>query len=50
MNDLTTSTNNAKKDIVQVKNLVKYFPVHGGVFQRVVAWVKAVEDVNFTIK
>jgi len=33
-----------------VKNLVKYFPVRGGLLQRVVAWVQAVEDVSFTIK
>jgi oligopeptide/dipeptide ABC transporter ATP-binding protein len=29
---------------------VKYYPVHGGIFRRVVAWVKAVDDVSFTIK
>jgi len=26
-----------KWDFIQVKNLVKYFPVRGGLFQRVVA-------------
>jgi peptide/nickel transport system ATP-binding protein/oligopeptide transport system ATP-binding protein len=39
-----------KRDLVEVKNLVKYFPVRGGVLQRVVAWVQAVDDVSFTIK
>lgn len=37
-------------DFVQVKNLVKFFPVRGGFFQRVSAWVKAVDDVSFTIR
>ncbi|BAJ62175.1 ABC transporter ATP-binding protein [Anaerolinea thermophila] len=38
------------KDLIIVKNLKKYFPVRAGVFQRVVAHVKAVDDVSFTIK
>ncbi|MBN2387997.1 MAG: ABC transporter ATP-binding protein [Anaerolineales bacterium] len=39
-----------KKDLVVVNNLVKYFPVRAGLFQRVVAWVQAVENVSFTIR
>ena len=39
-----------KWDIVQVKDLVKYFPVKGGVMQRVQAWVQAVDHVSFTIR
>jgi len=39
-----------KKDLVTVKNLVKYFPVRAGVFQRVIAWVQAVDGVSFTIR
>jgi peptide/nickel transport system ATP-binding protein/oligopeptide transport system ATP-binding protein len=35
---------------VQVKSLYKYFPVRGGLLQRVVAWVQAVDNVNFSIK
>ncbi len=46
----TPSGSNGKKSLVEVKNLVKYFPVRGGVFQRVVAWVQAVDDVSFSIK
>ncbi len=38
------------KDFIEVKNLTKYFPVRGGILQRVVAWVKAVEDVSFTVR
>ncbi len=41
---------NANQDLVQVGNLVKYFPVRAGVMQRVVNWVKAVDDVSFTVK
>ncbi len=39
-----------KPDLVVVKNLKKYFPVRGGILQRVVAQVKAVDGVSFTIK
>ena len=38
------------RNLVEVKDLVKHFPVRGGVFQRVVAWVKAVDGVSFTIR
>lgn len=38
------------KNLVEIKNLVKYFPVRGGLMQRVVAWVQAVDDVSFTIR
>jgi oligopeptide/dipeptide ABC transporter ATP-binding protein len=41
---------NEKKDLVQVKNLVTYFPVRSGLLQRTVAWVQAVDDVSFTIR
>jgi len=43
-------SSNGKRDLVVVKNLVKYFPVRGGLFQRVVAWVKAVDDITFSVK
>jgi peptide/nickel transport system ATP-binding protein len=35
--------------LLDVRGLQKYFPIRGGVFSRVVANVKAVEDVSFTI-
>lgn len=38
------------QDLVRVKGLVKYFPVRGGVLQRVVAQVKAVENVSFSVQ
>ena len=36
--------------ILQVENLKKYFPIRRGFFQRITGWVRAVEDVSFTIK
>ncbi len=36
-------------DLVQVTDLVKFFPVRGGVFQQVCKWVKAVDSVSFGI-
>jgi peptide/nickel transport system ATP-binding protein/oligopeptide transport system ATP-binding protein len=40
---------NEKRVLLEVKNLVKYFPVRSGLLQRVTAWVKAVDDVSFHI-
>jgi peptide/nickel transport system ATP-binding protein len=36
--------------LVEVNNLVKYFPVRAGLLQRVVNQVKAVDDVSFFVK
>ncbi|MFA5595108.1 MAG: oligopeptide/dipeptide ABC transporter ATP-binding protein [Trueperaceae bacterium] len=38
------------ENLLEVKNLRKYFPIRGGIFSRVVANVKAVEDVSFNVK
>jgi oligopeptide/dipeptide ABC transporter ATP-binding protein len=45
-----TTRKTGQKDLISVKNLVKYFPVRGGFLQRVVAHVRAVDDVSFAIK
>jgi oligopeptide/dipeptide ABC transporter ATP-binding protein len=37
-------------NLVEVRNLVKWFPAYGGVIRRVVAWNKAVDDVTFSIR
>jgi oligopeptide/dipeptide ABC transporter ATP-binding protein len=50
MTDQAPKTPNNNQDLVRVNNLVKFFPVRGGIFKRVVAWVKAVDGVSFTIK
>ncbi|GJM41022.1 MAG: ABC transporter ATP-binding protein [Ardenticatenaceae bacterium] len=38
-----------KRVLVEVVNIVKHFPVKGGLFQRTQGWVKAVDDVSFFI-
>lgn len=43
-------TKTVSENLIDVKNLVKYYPVHGGIFKRVVAQVKAVDDVSFSIR
>src|SRR4030042_5255740 len=47
---LSPASSNGKQNLVEGRNLVKYFPVRGGVLQRVVGWVQAVDDVSFSIK
>ncbi len=38
------------ENLVEVKNLVKHFPVRGGLLQRVQGWVQAVDGVSFDIR
>lgn len=40
----------AQEYLVEVKNLVKYFPVRAGLWQRIVAHVQAVDDVSFNVR
>jgi peptide/nickel transport system ATP-binding protein/oligopeptide transport system ATP-binding protein len=40
----------ANEYLVEVKNLVKYFPVRAGLLQRVVAHVQAVDNVSFSVR
>jgi peptide/nickel transport system ATP-binding protein/oligopeptide transport system ATP-binding protein len=47
---VNSNNNNKPKDMIQVNNLVKYYPVRGGVLRRVIDWVKAVDDVSFKIR
>jgi peptide/nickel transport system ATP-binding protein/oligopeptide transport system ATP-binding protein len=46
------SNDNTRKGeiLVEVRNLVKYFPVRAGLLQRVVNHVKAVDDVSFFVR
>lgn len=37
-------------DLVRVQGLVKHFPIHGGLMNRVVGHVKAVSGVSFTVR
>ncbi|MEJ2266624.1 MAG: dipeptide ABC transporter ATP-binding protein [Anaerolineales bacterium] len=50
MTDPSIITKNGKEDLVEVEHLTKYFPVRGGLLQRVVAWVQAVDDVSFGVR
>jgi len=43
-------SDNNKKYLVEVNNLVKYFPVRAGLLQRVVAHVQAVDDISFAVR
>jgi oligopeptide/dipeptide ABC transporter ATP-binding protein len=38
------------ENLIEVKDLVKHFPVRGGLLQRVQGWVKAVDGVSFAIR
>ena len=40
---------NYSNDILEVRNLKKYYPIMGGVFSRPVGWVKAVDGISFSI-
>jgi oligopeptide transport system ATP-binding protein len=42
------STN--QNNLIEVRDLVKYFPLHGGLLQRTPTYVKAVDGVSFNIK
>ena len=42
--------NQKSKDMIIVKNLVKYYPVYGGIFRQVVDQVQAVDDVSLRIR
>jgi oligopeptide/dipeptide ABC transporter ATP-binding protein len=47
---MSTKVKNSNPELLEVKNLVKYFPIKGGLLQRTVAHVKAVDDVSFSVK
>lgn len=44
------SNANGRKPLIEVRSLVKYFPVRAGLLQRIRGWVKAVDDISFTIR
>ena len=47
---MPTNNNHQGDNLVEVSNLVKYFPVRAGLLQRVVNHVKAVDDISFFVK
>ncbi|MBW8012678.1 MAG: ATP-binding cassette domain-containing protein [Chloroflexi bacterium] len=50
MTDNPGNNKTDQADLIEVKNLVKYFPVKTGLFRRKVGDIQAVDDVSFTIK
>jgi peptide/nickel transport system ATP-binding protein len=40
----------AAQPLLTVKNLTKHFPVHGGLLNRRIATVQAVDDVSFSVR
>jgi oligopeptide transport system ATP-binding protein len=42
--------NTATPPLLKVENVVKHFPIYGGLFSRQVAAVKAVSDISFELK
>jgi oligopeptide/dipeptide ABC transporter ATP-binding protein len=42
--------NDDRSNLLVVKDLVKYFPVRGGIFQRAIAQVQAVDNVSFSVR
>ncbi|MBC8504306.1 MAG: dipeptide ABC transporter ATP-binding protein [Chloroflexi bacterium] len=47
---LSKKGNNRGDDLIVVKDLVKHFPIRGGVLKKIVNWVQAVDGVSFTVK
>ena len=47
---MPNENNHKGETLVEVKNLVKYFPVRAGLLQRVVNQVKAVDDLSFIVR
>lgn len=43
-------TKQPARNLIEVNNLKKYFPVRGGLLQKTVAWVQAVDNVSFFIR
>lgn len=42
--------NTTQQPLLKVENVVKHFPIHGGLFSRQVASVKAVSNISFELK
>jgi peptide/nickel transport system ATP-binding protein/oligopeptide transport system ATP-binding protein len=49
MNNTVEQASTNHNVLVRVENLVKYFPVRGGILRRIVDWVQAVDGVSFEI-
>ena len=38
-----------ENNLVQVKDLKKYFPIQGGLFKKTTGFIKAVDGISFSI-
>jgi oligopeptide/dipeptide ABC transporter ATP-binding protein len=45
----TSAGGGARRPLVKVEHLVKYYPIHGGILRRKLGDVRAVDDVSFEI-
>lgn len=50
MENTVNEKNTNDQDFIVVDNLVKKFPIRGGVLRKIVNWVQAVDGVTFTIR
>jgi oligopeptide/dipeptide ABC transporter ATP-binding protein len=48
--EVDAASSGKKGPLLQVRDLVKHFPIKGGLLQMPVAWVKAVDGVSFDIE
>ena len=48
--EVDAASSGKKGPLLQVRDLVKHFPIKGGLLQMPVAWVKAVDGVSFDIQ
>ncbi|MDF9554529.1 dipeptide ABC transporter ATP-binding protein [Bacillus tropicus] len=46
---MSTSTQINKRELLQVQNLKQYFPIKKGILGRSISYIKAVDDISFTI-
>jgi peptide/nickel transport system ATP-binding protein len=47
---MSAAVDQAKRPLVEVRHLKKYFPIKTGLFSRIIGHVRAVDDVSFTIQ
>jgi peptide/nickel transport system ATP-binding protein/oligopeptide transport system ATP-binding protein len=46
---MSTTTQINKRELLQVQNLKQYFPIKKGIIGRSISYIKAVDDISFTI-
>ena len=46
---MSTATQINKRELLQVQNLKQYFPIKKGILGRSISYIKAVDDISFTI-